>query len=134
MFTPFVLALTLVGGAHPLRGRVVSDGSVIPGVIIVVTAADGRPRYAITDAHGEFTLDVPLKNHCVRAELAGFEPVETSISDVRAPLEIELGPPLKGEITVTCVLPNYISYRVTSSDGGSPLEGVALTLTIGEAG
>jgi len=114
MFTPFVLALALIGGASPLRGRVVSGGSVIPGVIISVTAADGRPRYAITNAAGEFAFEVPLSAHCVRAELPGFETVEVSISDVRVPMEIELGPPVNDAITVSCVLPTYISCHAPS--------------------
>jgi hypothetical protein len=138
MLTASLLACTLfVGSMHQphhsqLRGHVVSGGSAVPGVTITVVMADGKPRYAITNSDGNFSFDVTLGTHCIRAELPGFSTVETSISEGSAPAEIELLPISDAVITVSCVLPNFISCRVVSSADGKPLEGAELQLTIAD--
>jgi hypothetical protein len=138
MFATFLLVGTLSvtrcasPNRAPIRGHVLSGGSAVPGATITVVAADGRPRYAITNSDGAFSFDIALGTHCIRAELPGFSTVEVSVAEESAVAEIVLEPVSESLITVSCVLPNYISCLVVAGADGKPLEGAELQLTIGD--
>ncbi len=71
-----------------LRGRVSSRGAGIPAAIVTIEVADvhgvdQRPRLAITDADGAWTLDVAPDKYIVTASADGFLPVVRDV-DVAA--------------------------------------------------
>jgi hypothetical protein len=81
-----------------------ATGSVLPGVTVTVAGpALGAPRTVVTDAHGQYAIDLlPEGRYLVTATLRGFEPLTT---------EVQVGP---GAVTFDIPLAVRVAHRVHS--------------------
>lgn len=78
---PFLLFLMAVGStkASECRGKIVTDGVVVPGATIIATQA-GKAFRAITDVTGTYRFaDLPDGPWHIRVEMLGFVPKEKDI-------------------------------------------------------
>src|SRR6476469_5494857 len=85
-----LLSLTSAYGAPPLRAQttqrggtitgVVRDesGGVLPGVMVVATAAGAAAGSVVTSGEGRYSLPVPAGIYVVAAELSGFAPFSSN--------------------------------------------------------
>src|SRR5258708_6792763 len=124
----FATLLSSGGDATVFRGTVHGGGTVAPGVTLMLTGNGLKTTYAISDAAGRFNFDVPRGTYCLRAELSGFESVESEVKNSGMDVDIQLTPALVQVVTVNCVLPNYMNVVVTDPQG-KPVEHAELVLT-----
>ena len=125
-----VVLVTMVALASPLfaqtTGRVVgtiedAQGAVLPGVTVTVTSPQLQgASTAVTDASGGFRFPaLPPGTYHVKAELAGFKPVE---NDVRVALDQTITIPLKMQIAGVAETVNVMGASpivdTTSAAGG----------------
>ena len=125
-----VVLVTMVALASPLfaqtTGRVVgtiedAQGAVLPGVTVTVTSPQLQgASTAVTDASGGFRFPaLPPGTYHVKAELAGFKPVE---NDIRVALDQTITIPLKMQIAGVAETVNVMGASpivdTTSAAGG----------------
>ena len=90
---PAVDAWQVAAGCK-IAGRAIASGTPLPGVSIVVTAADVVKAVTSSGLDGAFHLALPSGAYRVRAELTGFGPVEQALELGAAPCDRSLELPL----------------------------------------
>ncbi len=99
------------------------SGSVLPRVrVAILNPGGGKVAEVYTNGRGEFSLELPEGTYSLRAELAGFAPLEDYRLDVTAsspPLALTLEIPIPGEQIV-----------VTATRSAAPLSQVGSGITV----
>src|ERR1700681_664066 len=79
--------------SQTVRGRIADPaGLPLPGVVVTLVPVSTDPSLtAVTNEAGVYLVDAPAGRYRLRAELAGFQPVERAdIVVAREPVVIEL--------------------------------------------
>ena len=118
-------ALPLTGSAEVGGFVQAKDGSKLPGVTILLVAANGDSRAMVSDAQGHYRfVAVPPGSYVLRFELAGFGMATRHLTVGAQRMDVigTINPAATESITVTAEAPimNTPGYSVSSSPPPSP--------------